>query len=69
MSAHVLEVLATAATGVMMFLLVVFFLERVTPFSVIRAVGVKRNPAVAILVLSVIVGLAIILSATVAPAS
>jgi uncharacterized membrane protein YjfL (UPF0719 family) len=65
MIAHLLEVVVTAATGIMMFLLVVLFLERVTPFSIIRSIGLQMNPAVAVIVLSVIVGLAIILSATI----
>ncbi len=62
---HAYHAAVTASVGVVMFLLVMFFLESVVPFSIVDSIGIKKNAAVAIIVLSVLIGLGIILAATI----
>lgn len=54
----------TVLVGMLSFVLVYAVLERVLPFSITRELGQKRNPAVAVLLLSVMIGLGIVLAAT-----
>ena len=53
----------TVLIGLLSFVLVYFALEKLLPFSITRELGEKRNPADAVLLLSVMVGLGLILAA------
>lgn len=52
--------------GLLIFVVAWWLMSKVTPFSLVKALAEKKNPAVAVIVLSVLIGLAIILQAAVA---
>lgn len=69
--AHPLDVNLLLATlvytgiGVLVFLLAFWLIERITPFSIRKELEEDQNIAVAVVIGSIMLGLAIIISATV----
>ena len=54
----------TVLIGLLSFVAVYLVLEKSLPFSITKELGQKRNPAVAVILLAVMLGLGIILAAT-----
>ncbi|MCU0681503.1 MAG: hypothetical protein MUF34_04455 [Polyangiaceae bacterium] len=63
----IVETLAAAFGGLLAFVLAAAFALKALPFSVERAFGAGRNPAVAVVIWSVLVGLGIIVAAAATP--
>ncbi len=65
--AAIVNTLGTAGVrvlvGMLAFVVAYAVLERTLPFSITRELGQKRNPAVAVLMLSLLIGLGIIVGA------
>jgi uncharacterized membrane protein YjfL (UPF0719 family) len=53
----------TTALGLLLFVLVLALLDRALPFSLKKALSGERNPAVAVILLSILIGLGFIVSA------
>lgn len=51
--------------GTLLFVLVWWLLGKLVPFSLVKELAEKRNPALAVILLSVLVGLGIIVSASI----
>lgn len=51
--------------GTLLFVLVWWLLGKLVPFSLVKELGEKRNPALAVILLSILVGLGIIVSASI----
>ncbi|MCU0656930.1 MAG: DUF350 domain-containing protein [Polyangiaceae bacterium] len=59
-----LSTVSAVVIGLALMILALTFLGKVLPFSIKSAIGEKRNDAVSIILFSVLLGLAIILSST-----
>jgi len=59
------QTLAFAGVGIVMFLLAYWVITMITPFSIRKEIEEDHNTALAILIGSVIIGIAIIVSAAV----
>lgn len=51
--------------GTLLFVIVWWLLGKLVPFSLVKELAEKRNPALAVILLSVLVGLGIIVSASI----
>jgi putative membrane protein len=56
---------AFAALGIVVFTLAFWLITKLTPFSIIKEIEHDQNTALAVLVASVIIGLALIVSAAI----
>jgi putative membrane protein len=62
---HLLAALIFSAIGVMIFFAALLAMEKLTPFSIVKEIGDEHNTAVAIIVGAIIIGIAMIVSASV----
>jgi uncharacterized membrane protein YjfL (UPF0719 family) len=65
--ASAVEVLIAVATGLLLLVPVPLFLEKVLPFSLKTAISGKRNDAVSVILFSILLGLSIIIYASLRP--
>ena len=63
---HVLATVIYAAIGIVIFILAYKLIEKLLPFSLTKELSVDDNTAVGILMGSVMIGLAIIIAASIA---
>lgn len=62
---HLIAVVVFSAVGVVVFALSMFIIEKLTPFSIIKEIGEEQNVAVAVLVGAIVLGISVIIGASI----
>ena len=62
---HLLAVVVFSVVGVVVFALSLFCIEKLTPFSILKEIGEEQNVAVAVLVGSIVLGISLIVGASI----
>lgn len=62
---HLLAAVVFAIVGVIVFFASLLLMEKLTPFSIIKEIGEEHNTAVAMIVSSMVLGIAIIVAAAI----
>ena len=62
---HLVAALVFSVLGVLVFALCLFMTEKLTPFSLVKEIGEDNNVAVAIVVAAIVLGMSIIIGASI----
>ena len=62
---HLIAAIVFSVVGVIVFFASLLLMEKLTPFSIIKEIGEEHNMAVAIIVGAIVLGIAIIIAASV----
>ncbi len=62
---HLLAALLFSVVGVVVFSVCLLVLDKITPFSIIKEIGEEHNQAVALIVSAIVIGVSIIIAASI----
>lgn len=62
---HLIAAILFSVVGILVFGVCLFIMEKMTPFSIIKEIGEEHNQAVAMIVSAIVVGISIIVAASI----
>lgn len=62
---HLLAAILFSVVGIVVFSVCLFIMEKITPFSILKEIGEEHNQAVAMIVSAIVLGISIIIAASI----
>lgn len=62
---HLVAAIVFSVVGIVVFFALLLLMEKLTPFSIIKEIGEEHNVAVALIMSSIVIGMAIIIAASI----